>query len=174
MGNGLSSITWVFISLLSPKRLIGMIGGVFNFIGGLAAVITPIIIGYLAKDGDFRPALFYIGAMAFLGFFSYLILVGKVERIELKEEGTPRLLERARDDGGAPGIQAEALSALGDRLSLEDGEEILITKRGKPVAKVVSLGPKGDLQWPDFRTQAVQSEGKRLSEIIIEERDERI
>lgn len=84
LGNGLASITWVFVSLLAPKRLIGLIGGVFNFIGGLAAVITPILIGYLVKDGDFSPALFYIGVMAFLGFCSYLILVGKVERIELK------------------------------------------------------------------------------------------
>ena len=82
-GNGLASITWVFISLLSPHRLIGLIGGVFNFIGGLAAVVTPILIGYLARDGDFKLALLYIGLMAFLGFCSYLFLVGKVERIEI-------------------------------------------------------------------------------------------
>jgi len=84
-GNGLASIAWVFVSLLAPKRLIGLIGGVFNFIGGLAAVITPIVIGYLVTDGNFEPALFYIGALAFLGFCSYLFLVGKVERIELKD-----------------------------------------------------------------------------------------
>lgn len=86
-GNGLASITWVFISLLSPKRLIGLIGGVFNFIGGLAAVITPVVIGYLVTEDDFSPALFYVGAMAFLGFCSYLLLLGKVERIE-EESGT--------------------------------------------------------------------------------------
>ncbi|MEM0993804.1 MAG: MFS transporter [Bacteroidota bacterium] len=80
-GNGLASIAWVFISLLAPKRLIGLIGGVFNFIGGLSAVATPIVIGYLVEDGKFEPALFYIGAMAFLGFCSYLFLIGKVERI---------------------------------------------------------------------------------------------
>lgn len=82
-GNGLASITWVFVSILSPQRLIGLVGGVFNFIGGLSAVITPIVIGYLATDGDFRPALLYIGVVAFLGFCSYLFLVGKVERIEI-------------------------------------------------------------------------------------------
>ena len=84
-GNGLASITWVFVSLLAPKRLIGLTGGVFNFIGGLAAAITPIVIGYLAKDGNFEPALLYIGLLAFLGFCSYLFLVGKVERIELEK-----------------------------------------------------------------------------------------
>ena len=84
-GNGLASITWVFVSLLAPKRLIGLVGGVFNAVGGLAAVITPIVIGYLAKDGDFKPALLYIGVIAFIGFCSYLFLVGKVERIEIEE-----------------------------------------------------------------------------------------
>jgi len=83
-GNGLASIAWVFISLLAPKRLIGLVGGAFNFIGGLSAVATPIIIGYLVEDGRFEPALFYIGGMAFLGFCSYLFLIGKVKRIEIK------------------------------------------------------------------------------------------
>ncbi|MEM7656725.1 MAG: MFS transporter [Bacteroidota bacterium] len=82
-GNGLSSITWVFVSLLAPKHLIGLIGGVFNFIGGLSAALTPIIIGYLVEDGDFAPALYYIGALAAIGFACYLFLVGKVERIEV-------------------------------------------------------------------------------------------
>ena len=85
-GNGLASITWVFVSLLAPKKMIGLIGGVFNFIGGLAAAITPIVIGYLAEDGDFKPALLYIGILALVGFFCYLFLVGKVERIELSEK----------------------------------------------------------------------------------------
>ena len=80
-GNGLASIAWVFVSLLAPERLIGLVGGVFNFIGGLSAVVTPIVIGYLAKDGDFAPALFYIGTLALIGFCSYLFLIGKVERI---------------------------------------------------------------------------------------------
>ena len=80
-GNGLASITWVFVSLMAPRQLLGLVGGVFNFIGGLAAFITPIVIGYLVEEGDFKPALLYIGLVASLGFFSYLFLVGKVERI---------------------------------------------------------------------------------------------
>ena len=85
LGNGLSSIAWVFVSLLAPKRLLGLIGGTFNFIGGLSAVVTPIIIGFLVEDGNFEPALIYISAMAFIGFCSYLFLIGKVERIEIDE-----------------------------------------------------------------------------------------
>ena len=80
---GWASITWIFISLMAPRQLVGLVGGVFNFIGGLAAVITPIVIGYLVNAGDFRPVLVYITIVAATGFFSYLFLVGKVERISI-------------------------------------------------------------------------------------------
>lgn len=81
-GNGLASIAWVFISLMAPKKLMGLTGGAFNFIGGLSAILVPIIIGYLVKDGDFSPALYFIGVMALLGFFFYIFMVGKVRRLE--------------------------------------------------------------------------------------------
>lgn len=84
-GNGLASITWVFVSLMAPKHLIGLVGGVFNLIGGLSAVVVPVVIGILVKDGDFGPALYFIGAMTLLGFLSFLLIVGKVKRIEVVE-----------------------------------------------------------------------------------------
>ncbi|MEM8898834.1 MAG: MFS transporter, partial [Bacteroidota bacterium] len=83
LGNGLASITWVFVSLIAPRQIIGLIGGVFNFMGGLSAVLVPIAIGYFAKEGDFRPALLFIGILGMVGFMAYVFLVGKVERIEL-------------------------------------------------------------------------------------------
>ena len=80
-GNGFATITWVFVSTLAPKNLIGLTGGVFNFIGNLASVVIPIVIGYLARDGDFRPALFFIGSLTVAGACSYIFIVGKIERI---------------------------------------------------------------------------------------------
>jgi len=85
-GTGLASIAWVFVSLLAPKKHLGLVGGTFNFIGGLSGIVIPTVIGYLVQDGDFKPALFFIGGVAFLGFFSYTFIVGKVERIVLKDE----------------------------------------------------------------------------------------
>ncbi|MDA0194405.1 MAG: MFS transporter [Bacteroidetes bacterium] len=85
-GNGFSSITWIFVSTMAPTRLIGLIGGVFNLFGGLSAVIVPVAIGFLVEEGDFRPALFFIGILAAIGFLSYTFVVGKVERITLKDE----------------------------------------------------------------------------------------
>ncbi len=85
-GNGLASITWVFVSLIAPKRIIGLVGGVFNLIGGLSAVVVPFVIGVLVQDGDFSSALFFIGALTVIGFLSFLLVVGKVKRIELKDD----------------------------------------------------------------------------------------
>ncbi|HEY0668839.1 MAG TPA: MFS transporter [Sphingobacteriaceae bacterium] len=80
-GNGFASITWVFVSTLAPKNLVGLTGGVFNFIGGLASIIVPIVIGFLVSDGNFKPALLFIGLLGLMGVLSYIFLVGKVERI---------------------------------------------------------------------------------------------
>ncbi|MFC3120676.1 MFS transporter [Agaribacter flavus] len=82
-GNGLASIAWIFVSLLSPKRYLGLVGGAMNFIGALSAVSVPVIIGFLVSGGDFRPALVFICALAVAGMCSYLFLIGKIEEVKL-------------------------------------------------------------------------------------------
>jgi MFS transporter, ACS family, D-galactonate transporter len=81
-GNGFASITWVLVSSLAPKNLVGLTGGVFNFFGNLSAITVPLIIGKLVSDANFAPALIFISAVALLGALSYIFLVGRVERIE--------------------------------------------------------------------------------------------
>jgi ACS family D-galactonate transporter-like MFS transporter len=51
-GNGFASITWPLVSGLAPARLLGLTGGVFNLIGNLAAIATPIVIGLLVGKVD--------------------------------------------------------------------------------------------------------------------------
>ena len=82
-GNGFATITWVLVSSLAPKHLIGLTGGVFNFVGQLASVIVPIAIGYLARDGNFEPALLLIGSITTAGACSYIFIVGKIERVAI-------------------------------------------------------------------------------------------
>jgi MFS transporter, ACS family, D-galactonate transporter len=80
-GNGFASITWVLVSLMAPRRVLGLTGGVFNFCGNLGGTITPFVIGVIVKYGGFDAALAFISAMALGGALSYLFLVGKVERV---------------------------------------------------------------------------------------------
>ncbi|KVL08079.1 MFS transporter [Burkholderia sp. MSMB1826] len=81
-GNGFASITWSLVSGLAPARLLGLTGGVFNLIGNLSAIATPIVIGLLVDGADFSRAITYIATMALAGSLSYGLLVGKVERID--------------------------------------------------------------------------------------------
>jgi ACS family D-galactonate transporter-like MFS transporter len=80
-GTGFASITWVLVSSLAPRRLLGLTGGVFNFCGNLASITVPLIIGYLVKEDNFAPALVFVGGLGLLGALSYIFLVGRVERI---------------------------------------------------------------------------------------------
>ena len=57
--------------------------------------------------------------------------------------------------------------------NINGGEEIIITKRGKPVAKITSLGPKTEIKWPDFYNEAIELKGKPAEKIVIESREDR-
>ena len=81
-GNGFSSIAWIFVSALAPKRLIGLTGGVFNFFGNLSAILVPLVIGLLVYKDNFAPGLFFVAALAMAGVLSYVFLVGRIEPIE--------------------------------------------------------------------------------------------
>jgi ACS family D-galactonate transporter-like MFS transporter len=80
-GNGLSSITWSLVSAIAPERLLGLTSGVFNFMGNLAGITVPIIVGYLAASYGYPAGLTYVAAVALLGALSYVFVVGKVERL---------------------------------------------------------------------------------------------
>jgi MFS transporter, ACS family, D-galactonate transporter len=81
-GNGFSSIAWVFVSALAPKRLLGLTGGVFNFFGNLSSILVPLAIGLLVHGNNFAPGLFFVASLALTGALSYIFIVGRVERIE--------------------------------------------------------------------------------------------
>jgi len=80
-GNGLASITWSLVSAMAPARLIGLTGGMFNFIGNLSSIATPIVIGLLVSKTDFGPAFLYMAIVTATGVASYVLLVGRVERV---------------------------------------------------------------------------------------------
>jgi len=86
-GNGMASITWVFVSLLAPRDRIGLVGGVFNLIGGLSGFVTPWVFGALIEGSDFSKGLIYVTIVALGAIFAYVVLVGKVERVEIMGAG---------------------------------------------------------------------------------------
>jgi ACS family D-galactonate transporter-like MFS transporter len=80
--NGVASIHWSLVSATAPERLIGLTSSVFNFMGGIAGVVTPILIGYLLRAGDYRLPLVFIAVIEVMGVLSYIFVVGKLERVK--------------------------------------------------------------------------------------------
>lgn len=83
-GKGFGALGWAVVSDTSPKEIAGLSGALFNTFGNVAGITTPIIIGYIVQStGSFNGALAFVGANAALAIFSYLVLVGKIERVVL-------------------------------------------------------------------------------------------
>lgn len=78
--NAFSNLGWVVCSDVIPRHLIGTIGGFLNVFGNLSGIVSPIIIGViLQRTHDFQYAMWYIAAVALMGFLAYMLLVGKIE-----------------------------------------------------------------------------------------------
>jgi ACS family glucarate transporter-like MFS transporter len=84
-GKGLGALGWAVVSDTSPRQIAGLSGGLFNTFGNIASITTPIVIGYIINaTGSFRWALVYVAANAAVAVFSYLVIVGRIERVVLK------------------------------------------------------------------------------------------
>jgi ACS family glucarate transporter-like MFS transporter len=85
-GKGIGALGWAVVSDTSPRQIAGLSGALFNTFGNTAAITTPIVIGYLVKDsGGFASALVFVGANAVVAILSYLLVVGEIRRLELRQ-----------------------------------------------------------------------------------------
>ncbi|MDD0974773.1 MFS transporter [Pseudomonas fontis] len=102
-GKGIGALGWAVVADTSPKQIAGLSGGLFNTFGNIASITTPIVIGYIiSATGSFKWALVYVGANALVAVFSYLVIVGKIERVELIDS------PKQPDATKAPGEMASA------------------------------------------------------------------
>jgi MFS transporter, ACS family, glucarate transporter len=84
-GKGFGSLGWTVISDTSPRGMVGLNGALFNLIGNLAGITTPIIIGYLVKKtGSFDDVLIFVGLTALCAILSYGPIAGEIKRLDLK------------------------------------------------------------------------------------------
>ena len=84
-GKGFGALGWTVVSDTSPIGMVGLNGGLFNLIGNLAGITTPVIIGYIVKrTGSFNDALIFVGLTAFMAIVSYLPIVGTIQRVDFE------------------------------------------------------------------------------------------
>lgn len=86
-GQGMCNLGWTLITDVAPKRLIGLTTGLFNLCANCAGIVTPLVVGFVvARTGSFAWALAFIAALALVGVFSYVFVVGDVRRVEMADE----------------------------------------------------------------------------------------
>ncbi|SEK60811.1 MFS transporter, ACS family, glucarate transporter [Roseateles sp. YR242] len=84
-GKGLGALGWAVVSDTSPKEIAGLSGALFNTFGNIAGITTPIVIGYIVQTThSFNGALVFVGAHAVIAVVSYLLVVGEIKRVQLK------------------------------------------------------------------------------------------
>lgn len=86
-GKGYAEIGWACIADASPKRLTGLSGAVFNTVGNIGSIVTPITIGYIVGiTGGYEAALVYVAAHCILGVVTYLFIIPDIKRVELSDD----------------------------------------------------------------------------------------
>ncbi|MGB9096252.1 MFS transporter [Erwinia sp.] len=74
--------TWAIISDTAPKEAVGLAGAIFNCVGNIAGIVTPIIFGYLvAITGSYSLGLVFVGAHCVVAAFCFLFIMGPIVRV---------------------------------------------------------------------------------------------
>jgi ACS family D-galactonate transporter-like MFS transporter len=85
-GQGMVGLGWVVIADIAPIELMGLTGGIYNFMTNISGITTPLVIGLIVgATGSFTWALAFMAILALLGALSYIFLLGDVKRITLEE-----------------------------------------------------------------------------------------
>lgn len=85
-GKGFGAIGWAVVSDVAPKKIAGLCGGIFNAFGNTAGITTPVVIGIIiGATHSFASALAFVAAHAAFAVFCYLVIVGKIERLQIEE-----------------------------------------------------------------------------------------
>lgn len=89
-GKGIGALGWAVLADSAPKEISGLTGGLFNMCGNISSIVTPIAIGYIIHaTGSFKMALVFVVVHAAIAVISYLFVVGKIQRLELKLDEKP-------------------------------------------------------------------------------------
>jgi ACS family glucarate transporter-like MFS transporter len=84
-GKGLGAIGWAVVSDTAPREMTGLTGGVFNGLGNIAGIVTPIVIGFVvASTGSFNNALWFVGLHGVIAMLAYGVLAGPFRRMEIR------------------------------------------------------------------------------------------
>ena len=74
--------TWAVVSDTAPREAVGLAGAIFNCVGNIAGIVTPIVFGYIvAATGSYGVGLYFVGAHCIVAALLFLFVMGKIERV---------------------------------------------------------------------------------------------
>jgi MFS transporter, ACS family, D-galactonate transporter len=81
-----SSVTGALLSDIAPNGMVGLTGGMLYFIANIGGTLAPLVIGYILQaTGGYNLALAYVSAVAAFGVLAYVVIMGRVYRIEISQ-----------------------------------------------------------------------------------------
>ena len=76
--------TWAIVCDTAPREAVGLAGSIFNCIGNIGGIVTPIVFGYIVQaTGGYTVGLYFVAAHCLVAALVYLLFMGKIERIKL-------------------------------------------------------------------------------------------
>ena len=74
--------TWAVVSDTAPREAIGLAGAIFNCIGNIGGIVTPIVFGYIVQGtGGYNVGLYFVAAHCVVAALVYLFVMGRIERV---------------------------------------------------------------------------------------------
>jgi MFS transporter, ACS family, glucarate transporter len=76
--------TWAIVSDTAPREAVGLAGAVFNCVGNIGGIVTPIVFGYIVQaTGGYNVGLYFVAAHCLVAAVIYLLFMGKIERVKM-------------------------------------------------------------------------------------------
>ncbi len=88
-GTAVGAGTWAVVSDTAPREAVGTAGAVFNCIGNIGGIVTPIIFGYIVEaTGSYSVGLYFVAAHCLVAAICYLFVMGPIERVKMSQTST--------------------------------------------------------------------------------------
>ncbi len=83
----MSSSGWSVLAEIAPPERLGLVGGLFNTSANLSGIVIPIAIGLILEaTGSFVGALAFVAAIALVGAFAWIFLIGDVKPLPAEQD----------------------------------------------------------------------------------------
>jgi ACS family glucarate transporter-like MFS transporter len=76
--------TWAIACDTAPREAVGLAGAIFNCVGNVGGIVTPIVFGYIVQaTHGYTAGLYFVAAHCLAAALIYLFFMGRIERVKV-------------------------------------------------------------------------------------------